>query len=175
MKMIAFWLTRLSFCLTLFLLLTACAVAQQPETKVTPTPSPEKVVVQRGDIVDRADQMCKKEGNCRLALILYTQAIKERGVSADLFKSRGMAYYALKEVDLAIADFSKAIELQKDSENKDAALFFIRGLSRSMLEVEDRPGACSDFRTARTLGYDLDEDPSFSKWLLGYCPKVISK
>ncbi len=153
----------LLFCL----LLSGCVTAPPP--KAEPTPTPEHQVINALDIVERADELCKKQGDCRQALILYTQALKERGESTELFKKRGMAHYSLKEIELAIADFSKAIDLQKEGEEKDAELFFIRGLSRSVLQKEDRAGACSDFKMASKLDW-RPSDKEFDQWYVEYCP-----
>jgi tetratricopeptide (TPR) repeat protein len=112
--------------------------------------------------------MCKQENDCRQALLLYDQAIDERGDSTELFKKRGMAHYALKEIELAIGDFSKAIELQKNEEKQDAALYYIRGLSKSLLEKEDRRGACEDLKKATALGW-ASTDESFDSWFAEYC------
>lgn len=150
--------------------LVGCVKSQSVTTKPEPTPSqtPETRTIHVVDIVERADQMCKKENDCRQAVILYTQAINDRGESTELLKKRGMAYYSLKAIELAIADFSKAIDLQKDSKKKDAELFFIRGLSRSLSQNEESAGACSDFKIASKLGWK-SPDKEFDQWYAGYC------
>lgn len=152
--------------------LSACGAAQMSKVESTPSPLPEARVIKAVDIVERADQMCKQQNDCRQALLLYDQAIKERGESADLFKKRGMAHYSLQEIEFAINDFSKAIDLRKRGEKQDVMLFFMRGLSRSLLEKEDRRSTCSDLRKAVELGYDLKADASFERWYVNHCSSV---
>jgi|GEM_PF-4056100 len=154
------------------LIVCGCGVAQMPKTETVTSPSPEIRAIKAVDIVERADQMCKKENDCRMALLLYDQAIKERGESTDLFKKRGMAHYALKEIDLAISDFSKAIELQNKLKKQDSSLYFIRGLSKSLLDNEDRQSTCTDLRKAEELGYDLRSEANFEEWYTEHCKKV---
>ena len=150
-----------------------CALSSDNKLSLTssPTATPEVRVIKSVDIVERADAMCKKEGDCRQALILYSQAIRERGESAELLQKRGMAYYALKQIESAINDFSKAITL---SEKENPELYFIRGLSRTLLKVEDREGACVDFRAAKKADFKNEnvsrkEAQSFNDWLVDYC------
>lgn len=150
-------------------LLSSCGTAQTSEAEKMPLPSPTIRTINAVDIVERADQMCKQENDCAQALLLYDQAIDERGGSTELFKKRGMAHYALKEIDPAIGDFSKAMDLQSREEKPDASLYFMRGLSKSLLEKEDREGACDDIRKALSLGWKSD-DKSFDSWFAEYCP-----
>ncbi|MDM7923088.1 MAG: hypothetical protein QUS14_12380 [Pyrinomonadaceae bacterium] len=157
--------------LTWTLMFVSCANSQSVQPKPEPevSPKPQVKVINAVDIVDRADEMCRKEGDCRQAVLLYSQAIEERGESAALFEKRGMAFYAQKLIEPAIKDFSKAIELSK---TKNPNLFFMRGLSKSLLEEEDKAGACEDFQAAKKAGYkhqDKTEGDSFNGWLNGYC------
>ncbi len=157
--------------LTWALMFISCTNSQSVHSRPEPevSSSPPAKVIKAVDIVDRADQMCRKEGDCRQAVLLYSQAIEERGESAALFEKRGMAFYAQKLIEPAIKDFSKAIELSK---TKNPNLFFMRGLSKSLLDEEDKVGACMDFQLARTAGYkyqDKTEGETFDSWLKGYC------
>jgi len=151
-----------TICIFIGIGLLACAdVQKKPENE-----KPSSNLSSPKNLVERADELCKKLGNCRPAIPLYTQALESDKNSAQLYKKRGMAFYALKEIDTAISDFSKGIEL---STEKDPELYFIRGLSKSLLPNDDKQGSCQDLKEAKRLGHHSFQDPEFTKWFQGYC------
>ncbi|MCC6180648.1 MAG: glycosyltransferase family 39 protein [Bacteroidia bacterium] len=58
----------------------------------------------------KADHLLKENKNAE-AIPLYDKAIKLQPHKAQLYSARGFAYTNIKKIDLAIADFTKAIEL----------------------------------------------------------------
>lgn len=69
-----------------------------------------------------------KSGNFQEAILNYTQLIEivdEKIVQKTGYINRGLSYDRIKEYDLAISDFTKAIEL----DSSDMASFIDRGLS----------------------------------------------
>ena len=82
----------------------------------------------------------------KLLLVLLFVPLVSFGQSAEEFFNRGNAKYNLKDYKGAIADFTKAIELNPD----DATAYNNRGYSKAGLD--DLDGACADFRKAISLG-----------------------
>lgn len=58
----------------------------------------------------KADHLLKENKNAE-AIPLYDKAIEMQPRRAQLYSARGFAYTYIKKIDLAIADFTKAIEL----------------------------------------------------------------
>lgn len=117
------------------LLLTACggALAAQNVEK------PYQKLYREGVAANKA-------GKVDEAIALYTKAIAIKKDSADLYFVRGRAYKQRDKFDLALADLSKAIELNPryaDAYNHRAILFVGKG---------DRKRAEADFRTGCALG-----------------------
>jgi len=159
--------------LLLLAVLFACSNCAQnnipavSEIKPTPTPSlNDRPTLNTNDTVAKAEGMCKNHGRCREALAVYDEYLEKDKTRADVYEKRGMAYYALKQIEPAILDFDRAIKLSKENQPN---LYFIRGLSKSLLEKEDREGACDDLRRAISLGWKSD-DKSFDSWFAEYCP-----
>jgi tetratricopeptide (TPR) repeat protein len=63
---------------------------------------------------------------------------------SNAFTARGISYYDLKALDLALADFSKAIELNTD----DGLAYWYRGDTERQLHL---PSDCGDFAKAEEL------------------------
>jgi len=87
------------------------------------------------------------------SLIDYTNAIKIKDNDPMAYALRGGVYFVIKNYEMAIADFTKMIELD---EKHSAYGYFMRGLSKSVLPVEDVSGACADFKRAKELGWVMD-------------------
>jgi tetratricopeptide (TPR) repeat protein len=150
--------------------LNACSKKQESLQNTSETQTETRMIFHR-DLVERADEMCKKEGDCERALILYTQALEQDKDNdpATIYGKRAMAYYALKNFDNAISDFTAAIE-RKPKESSD--WYFMRGLTKSLLPIEDKAGACKDFKSAKKQGYMTSvprETHNFNEWVAEYC------
>jgi hypothetical protein len=69
------------------------------------------------------------EDKSREAAVLYfNEAIKTDPTYADAYFYRGQAYVALKKSERAIADFKKALELELETDQRQAAADFLAGL-----------------------------------------------
>jgi curved DNA-binding protein CbpA len=82
---------------------------------------------------------------------------------AEIFYLRGFANYKLYEYQAAIADFDKAIELDKQK----AAYFYYRALCKMESDAKNYQPAeyCPDFKKALSLGHkEIDDD------LIRNCP-----
>jgi tetratricopeptide (TPR) repeat protein len=148
----------------------SCSKKQDSPQNVVATPTETQMLLQK-DLVERADEMCKELGDCQQALILYSQALeRDNDKAVEIYGHRAMAYYAVKDFDKAISDFTTAIERKS---NESARWFFMRGLSKSMLSIEDRMGACKDFKSAKKRGFVSTNIPgavkSFNEWVVEYC------
>ena len=85
-------------------------------------------------------------GDLKGALKDYNKAIELNPKIADTYNNRGNVKDKLKDYKGAIKDYTKAIEL--DPKNTFA---FYRAIAKQ--HINDKAGACSDFRKAEKLGY----------------------
>ncbi|MBQ4132904.1 MAG: tetratricopeptide repeat protein [Desulfovibrionaceae bacterium] len=103
-----------------------------------------------------------KSGRSAQAVASYSQALKFDPGFLPAIAGRGTAYLRLNLLDLALADFSRAIEL--DPENPDNYM----ARASALLMQEDFPSMCRDFRTAcgkgKCEGYNWAVDS-------GHCQK----
>lgn len=87
-----------------------------------------------------------KAGRLDEAIALYSKAIATKKDSADLYFVRGRAYKQRDQYDLALSDFSRAIELNPryaEAYNHRGILFVGKG---------DRKRAAADFKIGCALG-----------------------
>ena len=80
------------------------------------------------------------------AVVLSTQAAHAQ--SADDYVDRGVAKYRLRDYQGAIADYSKAIEINPQY----ADAYNNRGIAKYMI-LGDYQGACADYKKAVSLGH----------------------
>lgn len=90
----------------------------------------------------------------------YTKSIEVNDNFVETYMKRAGTYYLVEKYEKAIEDYSKVIELIPD---ESAQFYFMRGLSKSVLKDQDVEGACSDFRKAKELGYNLNY-PGLNKY-----------
>jgi tetratricopeptide (TPR) repeat protein len=104
-------------------------------------------------LVEKGDSFCQ-DGEYDKGIRSYTAALKFDQKSPEAYQKRGNAYFSIKKFDLAVSDYTKALSNNPDNPE---IIYVMRGLSKSLLEKEDKKGACEDFRKAKNLGYDLKE------------------
>ena len=78
--------------------------------------------------------------------------------SAVFYYNRGNAKYDLEDYYGAIADYSKAIEINP----REAFIFKNRGIAKEL--IGDMKGACADWRKASSLGFK-----DAQKWVRNQC------
>ena len=85
----------------------------------------------------------------------YTKVIERNQVSKDnlsnAYFNRGQAKFSLNNYSGAIADQTKAVEMNPKYSNA----YYFRGLIKGM--VKDDDGSCSDLRTASRLGFQVEK------------------
>lgn len=81
-----------------------------------------------------------------LLVILLFVSILSYAQTAEVYNSRGLSKFDIKDYQGAIADFTKAIELIP---NDDSAYYY-RGLCKLMLN--EKNSACLDFNKAKEFG-----------------------
>lgn len=118
------------------------------------------------DLIEKADKLSIEGKNYEKAIELYTSALNFNENQTEIYTKRGGTFYAMQDFENAILDFSKVIELNP----KDiSTIYFMRGLSKTLLKNEDKLGGCSDIKKAIELGYNvsdlngLDEYCNFKK------------
>jgi tetratricopeptide (TPR) repeat protein len=118
------------------------------------------------DLIEKADKLSIEGKNYEKAIELYTSALNFNENQIAIYTKRGGTFYAMQDFENAILDFSKVIELNP----KDiSTIYFMRGLSKTLLKNEDKVGGCSDIKKAIELGYNvsdlngLDEYCNFKK------------
>lgn len=98
--------------------------------------------------------MCREKEAYEDGVIQYTKALQKDINNSEIYKKRAGAYFALKKFDKAILDFTSAIDKNPEYLSD---MYFMRGLTKSVLEKEDTKGACEDFQKAKQLGYDFSD------------------
>jgi tetratricopeptide (TPR) repeat protein len=81
----------------------------------------------------------------------YSQALTVDSLNSSILSKRAGAFFMTKEYEKSITDYSRLISLNP---REIANLYFMRGLSKSLLPKEDVEGACMDFRKAKSLGFN---------------------
>lgn len=126
----------------------------------------EKKNSKLNDLIEKADKLSIEGKNYKKAIELYTSALNFNENQIAIYTKRGGTFYAMQDFENAILDFSKVIELNP----KDiSTIYFMRGLSKTLLKKEDKLGGCSDIKKAIELGYNvsdlngLDEYCNFKK------------
>jgi cellulose synthase operon protein C len=89
--------------------------------------------------------MALKDGNGRAALNYINQAIELNGPRADYLDTRGIVYLSAGDVQLAIGDLKRAVEL-----DPSATRYF--HLAQAYYEIKDKEKARENFERARTKG-----------------------
>ncbi|MFV8346883.1 ankyrin repeat domain-containing protein [Flavobacterium sp. ZB4P13] len=127
---------------------------------------PEKKNSKLNDLIEKADKLCIENKNYKKANELYTSAINYNENLVEIYTKRAGTFYAMQDFENAIKDFTKVLELNP----KDiSTIYFMRGLSKTLLKKEDKEGGCSDIKKAIDLGYNtsdlngLDEYCNFKK------------
>lgn len=103
------------------------------------------------ELIEKGDEFCRDKGDFENGILFYDRAIALDSENILVYQKRAFAYFASRDFIKADKEFTFII-----SKNTDdlADMYFMRGLSRSLFEVEDVDGACKDFRKAKELGYD---------------------
>ena len=125
-----------------------CAVVGSPSTSLAEQRTGPRVGVH----LDKAETYFEA-GDFPAAVREYDAAILIAGPTERLLSLRGGAKFRVGDYRGADTDLTRAIKLNP----KDAALFLLRGLSRSLLKPPDRKGTCNDFERARLLGANIRE------------------
>lgn len=130
---------KFQFAFLLFFLCNICLLAQNTNELT--------------QLIEKGDSFCQNSEYDK-GIESYTAALKFNQKSSEVYQKRGNAYFAIKKFDLAVSDYTKALNNNPDNPQ---IIYIMRGLSKSLLEKEDNKGACADFRKAKNLGYDLKE------------------
>jgi len=96
----------------------------------------------------REAQMFFVDGKDKESIDAYTKALQAGADPYIAHLSRGVAHVKIKEVDMALGDFSKAIS----ANNKSARAYFFHGMAYMM--KEEFENAVSDFTRALELKTD---------------------
>ena len=94
----------------------------------------------------------------KLLLVLLFVPLVSFGQSAEEFFNRGSSKYSLEDYYGAIADYTKAIELDPD----DVTAYKNRSVAKEILG--DLNGACADARKAASLGHS-----NSAEWVKNQC------
>jgi tetratricopeptide (TPR) repeat protein len=117
------------------------------------------------EVIEKAEKFYE-EKKFKKAIDYYTVALSYNENLLDIYKKRAGTFFQIGDYENAIKDFTKVIEF--NPENK-STIYFMRGLSKTLLTTEDKDGACQDIKKAIELGYDasnlngLDEYCSIKK------------
>lgn len=95
-----------------------------------------------------------KEGNYVEGAEIYSKAITLSIDNPNLYLNRGVLYMSLKDIDKAISDFTKTIEINKELVSE---AYFYRGVCKLIKDSEDM-SSCVDFKKARELGFQTEWD-----------------
>ena len=145
-----------SFLLTLS---SIAALSQNIVGKSSPQRTESNVAIEKAE-------KFYKEKKYKKAIDFYTVAVSYNENVSDIYKKRAGTYFQIGDYENAIKDFTKVIELNLEN---TSTIYFMRGLSKTLLVTEDKEGACQDIKKAIDLGYDvsnlngLDEYCSFKK------------
>lgn len=90
-------------------------------------------------------QLAAEQRNFEKALELYTRALELITDNADLLHDRGVTYFHLKKMELALEDMDKAVSLEPNHSYRYSARAYIRGF------MKDIDGAIADYRIAVEL------------------------
>src|SRR5262249_29563867 len=90
-----------------------------------------------------------KQGDFKEAARALDEAVKRGKPAAAVYEARGLARYELREYEGAVADFSRALELEPEKRTK-ARLYRLRGWAH--LVGETPKWALRDFEKALQLG-----------------------
>lgn len=101
--------------------------------------------------IEKAEKFYK-EKKYKKAIDFYTVAVNYNENLPDIYKKRAGTYFQIGDYENAIRDFTKVIELNPEN---TSTIYFMRGLSKTLLTMEDKEGACQDIRKAIDLGYDV--------------------
>lgn len=112
-------------------------------------------------LIEKGDKFCENKEYDK-GIQSYSEALKFNLKLDEIYSKRANAYYSIKNFKKAISDYTLALE--NNPENPEI-IYILRGLSKSLLNPEDKKGACEDFRQAKKIGYDLKE----MKGLNNYC------
>jgi len=94
----------------------------------------------------------------KLLLLLLFVPLISFGQTAESYNESGLEKNELKDYKGAIADYTKAIELDPE----DASAYNNRGISKE--NVGDLRGACADWRMAASLGHT-----NSAQWVKDQC------
>ena len=97
------------------------------------------------------------------ALEKYNRAMTFNRETPRVLRCRAAAYAGNKDYLSAIKDYDEAIRLNTDYAGE---VYYSRGLSKTKLAEPDRAGACTDFKKAKELGFDIDTDELIEEYCL---------
>ena len=115
-------------------------------------------------VIEKAEKFYKNK-NFKKAIDMYTVALNYNENLQEIYTKRGGTFFQIGDYENAINDFTKVIELKPEN----PTIYFMRGLSKTLVKKEDKDGACLDIKKAIDLGYDvsnlngLDEYCNFKK------------
>ncbi len=101
--------------------------------------------------IEKAEKFYE-EKKFKKAIDYYTVALSYNENLLDIYKKRAGTFFLIGDYENAIKDFTMVIEF--NPENK-STIYFMRGLSKTLLTTEDKDGACQDIKKAIELGYDV--------------------
>jgi tetratricopeptide (TPR) repeat protein len=128
--------------------------------------NPERTNIKLNNLIKKADKLCFEERKFKKANELYTSALSYNENLPEIYTKRAGTFYGMQDFENAIKDYTKAIEL---NQKEVAIIYFMRGLSKTLLKIEDKEGGCADIKKAIDLGFNtsdvdgLDEYCNFKK------------
>ncbi len=128
--------------------------------------NPEKTNSKLNDLINKADKLYYEDKKYKKANELYTSALSYNENMSEIYTKRAGTFYAVKDFENAINDYTKVIELNP---KEISSIYFMRGLCKTLLKKEDKEGGCADIKKAIDLGYNtsdldgLDEYCNFKK------------
>lgn len=143
----------------LLILKSIVAFSQNTEEKSSREKTESNVAIEKAE-------KFYKEKKYKKAIEFYTVAVNYNKNLPEIFKKRAGTYFQIGDYENAIKDFTKVIELNPEN---NSTIYFMRGLSKTLLITEDKEGGCQDIKKAIDLGYDvsnlngLDEYCNFKK------------
>lgn len=104
-------------------------------------------------LIEKADKL-NENGMYEKAIELYSTALSFNENVGKIYAKRATSFYLMQDYENAIKDFSKVIE---SNPKNISDIYFLRGLSKTLLKKEDKEGACSDIKKAIELGYNVSD------------------
>jgi tetratricopeptide (TPR) repeat protein len=142
--------------LTLLLFCTLTTYAQQKAQKASQETTKPAIAATTNSADDTAAKMVAigadlySKKKYTEAAAYYTNALAYNKDVKNILLKRAAAYLAATDYKNAEADYTKVLDMDKTN----AEAYFQRGICKTNLN--DKEGACPDFKSAKALGYKFD-------------------